>query len=235
MLTRDPVLWLLAFSAAATVLLLLDRRAKSRLHALDTWAQQHNLRCEREVQIAALAPLEPLAIVPEVVEIQRGINGQLQLLGQVLGTSLLAVQAGNRHRPRSYLLGIFPAPAETPALRVLPEADTDAPPNLGFVPMPASALPAGYRAEAFTPLLRAVTDALAEVLRDAGRDFRIELRSGRILIATPAWSTDKPEQLITMGARLSALLHQVIASPPPTEAPERGCDAQNPGGCRGCN
>ena len=119
MWTRDPVLWLLGFCAAATVLLLLDRRAKSRLHALDTWAQRHNLRCERDVQIAALAPLEPLAIAPEVVAIERGIHGQLHLLGQVLTTWLIAVQAGNRHRPRSYLLGIFPAPAETPALRVL--------------------------------------------------------------------------------------------------------------------
>lgn len=234
MLTRDPVLWLLAFSAAATVLLLLERRAKSRLHALDSWAQQHNLRCEREVQIAALAPLEPLAIVPEVVSIQRGISGQLHLLGQVLSTWLIAVQAGNRHRPRSYLIGIFPAPAETPALRVLPEGDVDAPTNLGYVPMPASALPPGYRAEAFTPILRTVTDALAEVLKNAGRDLRIELRSGRILVATPVWSADKPEQLITLGARLTALLYQVLATPPSAEPVETACEAKGSGGC-GCN
>lgn len=235
MLTRDPVLWLLAFSAAATVLLLLDRRAKSRLHALDTWAQRHNLRCEREVEVAALTPLEPLAIVPEVVAIERGINGQLHILGQVLSTWLIAVQAGNRHRPRSYLLGIFPAPPETPALRVLPEADSDAPKNLGFVPMPASALPAGYRAEAFAPLQRSVTEALAAALTEAGPDFRIELRAGRILLATPVWSADKPEQLITLGARLSAVLHQLLATPPGAEPAEPTCDAHTPGGCRGCN
>lgn len=224
---RDPVLWLLGICAAATVLLLLDRRAKSRLHALDTWAQRHNLRCERDVQIAALAPLEPLAIAPEVVAIERGIHGQLHLLGQVLTTWLIAVQAGNRHRPRSYLIGIFPAPAETPALRVLPDTDNDAPANLGYVAMPASALPAGYRAEAFQPLLRAVTDALGEALREAGPDWRIELRAGRILLATPVWSADKPEQLITLGARLTAMLHQVLAAPPGAE-PEPAPDSVAP-------
>jgi hypothetical protein len=223
MLMRDPVLWLLGFCTAATLLLLLDRRAKSRLHALDTWAQRHNLRCERDVPVGALTPLEPLAIAPEVVAVERGIQGQLQMFGQQVSTWLLAVLVGNRHRPRTYLIGIFPAPAETPPLRVLPESDTDAPQNLGYVPMPASALPPGYRAEAFQPLLRSITDAIGGALENAGPDWRIELRAGRILVATPAWSPDKPEQLISLGAQLTAVLHQILAVPPgaePEPAPE---------------
>jgi glycine/D-amino acid oxidase-like deaminating enzyme len=88
-------------------------------------------------------------------------------------------------------------------------------------------LPAGYRAEAFQPLLRAAADALGEALREAGPDWRIELRAGRILVATPVWSADKPEQLITLGARLTAMLHQVLATPPGAE-PEPAPDSVAP-------
>ncbi len=221
MLFRDPVLWALGFSAAATAVLLLDRRAKSRLHELDTWAESHNLRCERDLPIGALAPLEPLALLPEIVSVQRGIQGQLHILGQRLGTSLLAVLAGNQHRPRSYLLGIFPAPADTPPVRVLPTTDTEAPHNLGYVPMPAGALPSGYAAEGFSPLLRSVTEAVGRVLHDAGPGWRIELRAGRVLVATSAWSADKPEQLITLGAQLTASLAQALPVAPEPE-PEPG-------------
>jgi hypothetical protein len=230
MLFRDPVLWTLGVSAVATLLLLLERRARSRLHALDTWAESHSLRCERDVPVAALSPLEPLALLPEVVAIQRGIQGQLHIMGRQLGTWLLAVLAGNQHRPRSYLLGIFPAPADTPPLRVLPDGDRTAPGNLGYTPMPASALPPGYTAEAFQPLLRSVTDAVGAALREAGPGWRIELRAGRILVSTSAWSAEKPEQLIVLGAQLTAALAAAFAlpqEPEPGLLPASGADAPN--------
>jgi hypothetical protein len=212
MTLRDPVLISLLASIAATVWLLLERRARSQMHQLDAWAAERRLSCEREVPLGALVPLEPLATVPEVASIQRGIQGHLHVHGVRAAASLFACKVGNRRRPTPFLLAVLGAPQELPTLRILPkdpnlQAAEGAPQHLGFVPMPGGALPEGFQLEAFQPLPRVVTQAIGEVLRrSAPSDLRIELRPGRVVLALPLPSprAPAPEQPRALDAAESA-------------------------------
>ncbi|MFO0576081.1 MAG: hypothetical protein U1A78_18930 [Polyangia bacterium] len=208
MTLRDPVLMSLLAATAATVWLLFERRARSQMHQLDAWAAERRLSCEREVPLGALAPLEPLATVPEVASIQRGIQGHLQVHGVRAATSLFACKVGNRRRPQPFLLAVLGAPQELPTLRILPQGLGQrpgleaAPQHLGFVPMPSGALPEGFQLESFQPLPRVITQAIGEVLRrSAPSDLRVELRPGRVVLALPmsparpASAADRPQAL----------------------------------------
>lgn len=250
---RDPVLLSLLASIGATVWLLFERRARSRLHQLDVWAQQRGLHCEREVSLNTLAPLEPLATVPEVTAIDRGIQGHLQVHGVRTAASMFACKVGNGRRRRPWLLGVLGAPQELPTLRALPvsagtgtEPHADAAPQqLGFVEMPASAVPAGWRVEAFQPLPRNITEALGKVLRsDAPPGLRIELRPGRVVLALPladpgisglidggAEVAEAADRLLGLLAQLTLALVEALnlAGPEAEPAPDRRPDpGENP-------
>jgi hypothetical protein len=226
---REIIPWTLLACAIVTLLLLLERRRRSRLTLLDEWAARHRLALEREVGIGSLAPLEPLTLVAPVVEVERVWHGRLTLAG--LGSVsvwLASCLAGTQHRPRSVLLAVFDAPPELPQLRVLPTDDRGAPENLGFLPMPSDGLPAGYRLEAFATLPAAVSTAVAFALTtieesgpsQSGRaDWRIELRPGRLLIATAAKDPEGPDRILQLAAdlvtRLARAQQQPAAEPPP--------------------
>jgi hypothetical protein len=256
---RDPVLLSLLASIGATVWLLFERRARSRLHQLDVWAQQRGLHCEREVSLNTLAPLEPLATVPEVTAIDRGIQGHLQVHGVRTAASMFACKVGNGRRRRPWLLGVLGAPQELPTLRALPvptgadagaKPDADAAPQqLGVVEMPASAVPPGWRVEAFQPLPRNITEALGRVLRsDAPPGLRVELRPGRVVLALPLLDPgisgliDGGADVAEAADRLLGLLAQLVlalvealnlAAPEaglaPESPPDRGPDpGENP-------
>lgn len=212
MTLRDPVLMSLLAATAATVWLLFERRARSQMHQLDAWAAERRLSCEREVPLGALAPLEPLATVPEVASIQRGIQGHLQVHGVRAAASLFACKVGNRRRPQPFLLAVLGAPQELPTLRILPQGlgqdrgAEAAPQHLGFVPMPSGALPEGFQLESFQPLPRVITQAIGDVLRrSAPSDLRVELRPGRVVLALP----------------LSSSLSPILAASRTAAAPER--------------
>ena len=143
--------------------------------------------------------LEPLATVPEVASIQRGIQGHLQVHGVRAATSLFACKVGNRRRPQPFLLAVLGAPQELPTLRILPQGLGQlqgaelAPQHLGFVPMPSGALPEGFQLESFQPLPRVITQAIGEVLRrSAPSDLRVELRPGRVVLALPLSALSAP-------------------------------------------
>lgn len=216
MLMRDPILWALGISALATVYVLLDRRSKSRLTLLDSFASEHGLAIEKDVGPADLAPFDPLALVAPVVGVERLMQGRLQIPGLSVDAWLAACLVGTGRRPRRYLIGLFASHPELPAMRVLPEGETDAPSELGFVPMPAAGMAPGYRVEAFQPLKRVVSTAVGEVLGGFGLGWRIELRPGRLILALPSPGNDAPDQMMTLAARLSHALH--VALRPEDEA-----------------
>lgn len=243
---RDPVLLSLLASIGATVWLLFERRARSRLHQLDVWAQQRGLHCERQVSLNTLAPLEPLATVPEVTAIDRGIQGHLQVHGVRTAASVFACKVGNGRRRRPWLLGVLGAPQELPTLRALPAPTNTgvnvdvAPQHLGFVAMPASAVPPGWYVEAFQPLSRNITEALGKVLRnDAPPGLRVELRPGRVVLALPLEDpgisglidggsdvAESADRLLGLLAQLTLALVEALnlaepeAGPTPEPAPE---------------
>jgi hypothetical protein len=239
---RDPVLLSLLASAAVTVWLLFERRARSRLHQLDIWAEQRGLHCERQVSLNTLAPLEPLASVPEVSAIDRGIQGNMQVHGVRAQVSLFACKVGNGRRPRPFMLAVMGAPQELPTLRVLPAGETQpldaAPQHLGFVPMPASAVPAEWRTEAFQPLPRNITEAIGKVLRsDAPAGLRIELRPGRVVLALPLPPTGMPgfidggpdvvgpaDRLLGLLAQLTLALVEALSLTEPGGGADPGAD-----------
>lgn len=238
MIIQDPVLWALGLSTVATVLILLDRRAKSRLNLLDLWAEQHQLECKREVPLGILSDLEPLALVPEVVSVQRLIQGRMQVADLQLDVWLLACLAGTQHRPRPFLLAMLAAHPELPPMRVLPSGEHDAPSHLGYTKLPASGMPDSYRTEAFQPLSIAVTEAVGQVLASQPSDIRLELRPGRLLLAAPAWTKDKPGELLEVGAKLTLALQAVLGRPEPASPmteDERQGGGCKPGGCGHCN
>ncbi|MBL9004183.1 MAG: hypothetical protein JNJ46_08055 [Myxococcales bacterium] len=216
----DPVLWTLAGTTAATVLFLLERRAKLRPTALDAWAATHHFPLQRDVPAHALSSLEPLALLPTVMAVERLAQGTLRSDQLAMSTTLSVCVVGGERQARRFLLGAFGGHPDMPALRVLPASVRDAPSHLGFVEMPAAGLPDAYRIESFQPLRTDLTQALGAALRDAGGDgsYRIELRSGRILIAAPHQPGGSPDALIALGARLSEQLFTLLG--PPAEAPE---------------
>lgn len=215
---RDPVILAFFGSVVATVAILIDRRLRSRLTALDTWAQRSGLQCERLPQLAVLAPFEPLALCAPVVAVERLVRGTLRTPRFAVEVHLAACLTGNRHRPRRQLIGIFASHPELPPLRVLPRDDGEAPKDLGFQLMPASALPEGYQAEGFSPLSRPITQALGEELVRSGPGWRVELRPGRLILATSTLSVEQLDAMMGMGLRLQqALLHAL--TPPPEGNP----------------
>ncbi len=229
----DPVLWTLAGTTAATVLYLLDRRAKLRPTALDAWAASHQLPLLRDVPTNALSALEPLALLPTVLSVERLAQGTLRSPQLATAASMTVCVVGGERKVRRFLLGSFGGHPDLPALRILPASTQDAPPHLGFVELPATALPAGYRLEAFSPLrtdlLTVIGTALDEV--DPSRSFRLELRSGRILIAAPHREGSSPEALMSLGVELNERLFALLG-PPAEVLPDEGGKSCGPGG--GC-
>lgn len=216
----DPVLWTLAGTTAATVLFLLDRRAKLRPTALDAWAATHHFPLQRDVPTHALSSLEPLALLPTVLAVERLAQGTLRSEQLAMSTTLSVCVVGGERHARRFVLGAFGGHPDLPALRLLPKEASDAPSHLGFIELPAVGLPPTYRVEAFHPLRNDLTQALGQALEDSASDgpFRIELRSGRILIAAPHREGGSPDALIALGARLSEQLYTLLG--PPAEPPE---------------
>lgn len=233
----DPVLWTLAGTTAATVFYLLDRRAKLRPTALDAWAANHQLPLLRDVPTNALAGLEPLALLPTVLSVERLASGTLRSEQLAMTTSMSVCAVGGERQVRRFLLAAFGGHPDLPALRILPAATDDAPRHLGFSEMPATALPAGYRIEAFQPLrtdlVTTIGDALAEA--DPTRSFRLELRSGRILVAAPHREGSSPEAMMGLGVSLNERLFALLGPPAEVSPDEKAgsCDSKA-GGCGPC-
>lgn len=217
----DPVLWTLAGTTAATVLFLLDRRAKLRPTALDAWAATHHFPLQRDVPTHALSSLEPLALLPTVLSVERLAQGTLRSEQLAMAATMSVCVVGGERQARRFVLGAFGGHPDLPALRILPRSASDAPAHLGFVEMPAQGIPAAYRLESFQPLRTDLTQALGAALEAAGVDgsWRIELRSGRILIAAPHREGSSPEAMIALGASLNEQLFALLG--PPAEPPER--------------
>lgn len=210
--------WLLLFSTLATLLVLLERRRRSQLNLLDEWAGRNGLELQREVGPVALAPLEPLTLVAPVVDVDRLWHGRLALptLSRHMEVWISSCLAGTQHRPRRMLLGILDGPSELPQLRVLPSINREAPQNLGFMPLPSDELPDGYRLEAFAPLPQPVVRAIAEALEAThAQDFCIELRPGRLLIATPARDVEDADRVLALATELMVRLTERLWMPPP--------------------
>lgn len=233
----DPVLWTLAGTTAATVLYLLDRRAKLRPTALDAWAATHHLPLLRDVPTNALAGLEPLALLPTVLSVERLASGTLRSEQLAMTTSMSVCVVGGERQGRRFLLAALGGHPDLPALRILPAASHDAPAHLGFSEMPAGSLPSGYRIEAFQPLRTDLVTTIGAALEEAdpSRSFRLELRSGRILIAAPHREGSSPEALMSLGVSLNERLFAILG--PPAEAPpdekSGSCDTGG-GGCGPC-
>ena len=217
----DPVLWGLGASTLATVYLLFERRARARRQAqeaaLDAWAGTRGLHLERELGAAALSGLEPLALMPSVMAVERMLRGRVtarasapaspedpvgtpsQPISQVtLDAWLGSCRAGARRPSRRFLLAGAAASNRLPTMRVLPielavrdgQAEGPAPGHLGFQSMPAPDLPDEYRAEAFQPLRRPIVAAVGSVLREANPGLRVELRAGHVLCAREIAASD---------------------------------------------
>lgn len=202
---REILPWAFVACAFAVALLLLERYRKNRLNLLDEWAGRNGLALEREVGAGALAPLEPLTLLAPVVDVDRLWHGKLALptLSRHMDVWLSSCLSGAQHRPKRMLLGILDGPPELPQLRVLPEGDRAAPKNLGFMQLPSDELPMGYRLEAFAPLPQPVVRAVADALSATGaHDFRIELRPGRLLIATPAHNAQDADRILSLATEL---------------------------------
>jgi len=215
---RELIPWMLLFCAVAALLVLLERRRRNRLDLLDEWAGRNGLSLEREVGVGALAPLEPLSLVAPVVDVDRLWHGRLALpsLTRHLDVWISSCLAGTQHRPRRILLAVLDGPQELPQLRILPEADRGAPNNLGFVAVPGGPLPDGYRLEAFAPLPQPVVRAVGEALSATGsQDFRVELRPGRLLIATAAHEVDDADRVLTLATEILIRLDE--SQDPPSD------------------
>lgn len=231
----DPVLWTLAGTTAATVYYLLDRRAKGRPTALDDWAMAHRMPLVRDVSLSALSALEPLGLLPTVIAVDRLAQGTLRTDEMAMAATMAVCLVGKGRKSRRFLLGAFGGHPDLPALRILPKADDDAPRDLGFVEMPAAGVPSSYRVESFQPLRSDITEAIGSALLTAGPEhgFRLELRSGRILIATPHAGGASPDALLGLGVELGARLYALLGPPaePPVREDKAGCGG---GGCGSC-
>lgn len=239
MLLRDPLLLGLLAGSFATAVILTERHLRNRLTALDAFAERRGLRCQRGAPLGALAALEPLALVPPVVAIQRLLQAPLPMpalssggpLAPVLSwveVTLALCLVGNRRRSSRQLLGVFPGSPDLPALRAAPAAElAAAPAELGFVSLPAPGVPEGYQVEAFQPLPRRLTQALgAELAQLKGPGVAIELRPGRILLAASPLeaagntgaAAEQVAALVDLGLRLGPLLHEALTRPPEASA-----------------
>lgn len=174
----NPVLWMLVGATVATVGLLFERRARSLKVSLDDWAQQKNRPVLREVELSLLSEVEPIALLPDVVSIERFLPARAET-----ESALFLCQCGTGHRPARVLLAVLSGPDFLPHLRILPASVRDVPSHLGYVEKEAPALPASYRLEAFSDLDPKIIAAVASALPIAGDPIRIELRPNRILVA----------------------------------------------------
>lgn len=232
----NPVLWTLLLSAAATSMVLLERRRRGQKNILDLWAEARGLPCHKGPPLNLISSMEPLAVLPPLVEIERLVTGVIQDPPLRCGMRLLTCLAGNRHRPQRYLLGIFDSHPDLPPMRVLPQQELpDLPRDLGFVPLPASGLPPTYRAEGFTPLSRALTEAMGIQLGGAGPDFRLELRPGKLILATPILTSGQLTALLELQMALQHAMSAVLSSPPPPPDAGPSPPGQPPPGGRWIN
>lgn len=240
-LLRDPILLGLLAGTFVTAVILTERHLRSRLTGLDAFAERRGLRCQRGAPLQALAPLEPLALLPAVVAVQRLLQTPLPVsaprngnpLAPVLGwaeVTLCLCLAGNRRDALKQLLGVFPGSPDLPSLRAGPGAALAlAPGQLGFSPMNALGLPAGYQVEAFQPPAQRLTQVLGEHLSAAAplcaEGLTVELRAGRVLLAvTPLDATggsanasaaaEQVAALVELGLRLGPALHEALTAPP---------------------
>lgn len=208
---RELMPWVLFACALATLLLLLERRRRNRLNLLDDWAARNGLFLERHVGAGVLAHLEPLTLVAPVVDVQRQWHGRLNLpaSGGPMDVWLASCLVGTQHRPRQLFLGIFDAPSELPQLRLLPSGEHGAPDNLGFAAVPGEALPPGYRLEAFMPLPAALIATFGPALQSVRNstdtpEWHIELRPGRLLLATFAREPADADRMMELALALRA-------------------------------
>lgn len=233
----DPVLWTLAGTTAATVLFLLDRRSKSRPSVLDGWARSRHMQVRKHVSLETLAPLEPLSLLPTVIGIERLTQGAVATPALKLSATLAVCTVSENRRTRQFLLAALGSHDELPPLRVLPIADSAAPTDRGFLALPAAGLPDGYRAEGFSPLRRDLTEALGTALTAAGPEYqwRVELRPGRLLLATPLLTTAAADRMLALGADLTQRFVALLGIPQPvTEPDEKGEGGCGSGGCGRC-
>ena len=98
--------------------------------------------------------------------------------------------------------------------------------------MPATSLPDGYRIEAFTPLRTDLVTAIGDLLAtaDPSRSFRLELRSGRILIAAPHREGSSPETLMSLGVALNERLFSLYGAPAEPAPDEKAGSCDTGGG-----
>lgn len=174
----SPVLWVLIGATVVTVGLLFERRKRSRPLSLDEWALAHHRPVLREIPLSVLAEIEPVALLPFIVSIERFLPAPSED-----GTALFLCQCGPGHRPLHMLLAVASLPSGVPHARVLPKTVRDVPAELGFSEQDATGLPAAYRIEAFSPLETALVHSIGLALPAAGTPIRIELRPGRLLVA----------------------------------------------------
>lgn len=199
----NPVLWMLVGVTVATVGLLFERRARSQKVSLDDWALQKNRPLLRDVELSILSEVEPIALLPDVVSIDRFLPARAET-----EAALFLCKCGTGHRPQRVLLAVLSGPDFLPHLRILPSAVRDVPSHLGYVQKEAPALPASYRVEAFSDLDPRLLQAVASALPPAGDPIRIELRPGRMLIAQDRTDGEAASDL---EAHAEALLSSVLA------------------------
>ncbi len=205
----NPVLWMLIGATVATVGLLFERRARSRQVSLDDWAGERRRPVLRDVDLSILAEVEPIALLPDVVSIERFLPARAET-----EAALFLCQCGRGHKPRSVLLAVISAPDFLPHLRILPKTEKDVPSHLGYVEKESSALPLSYRLEAFSDLDPALVYTVASALPRAGEPISVELRPGRILIAHSRVDGEGASELLAHSeALVSALLTLRPAGP----------------------
>lgn len=198
----NPVLWMLIGATVATVGLLFERRARSRQVSLDDWAEQKRRPVLRDVDLSILSEVEPIALLPDVVSIERFLPARAET-----EAALFLCRCGRGHRPRSMLLAVTSAPDFLPHLRILPKTEKDVPSHLGYVEKESAALPQAYRLEAFSDLDPTLVQAVLSALPLAGEPISVELRPGRILVAHSRVDGDGATELEAHSeALLSAIL-----------------------------
>lgn len=216
-----------------TALILTERARRARQTVLDNFAHRRGLRCQREVALTTLAPLEPLGLLPPIVAVERLLQAPLPAPGRSGAAALAWAEvtlalclAGNQRQPQRCILGVFPGSPDLPALRAgTAAALAAAPGDLGFVEMPATGMPDGMIVEAFQPLARRLTQTLGAALKESAAEFTVELRPGRILLALllpeggerAAAEADAPisvDALVALGLRLGPQLTEALAPAP---------------------
>lgn len=155
----NPVIWMLVALTVATAALLIDRRRKSRPLSLDDWAEQQGRPVIREVELALLSEVEPLALLPEVFGVERFLPARSET-----EAALFLCLCGRGHRPQSMLLAVLSAPDWLPHLRILPKECWRCPKPPGICAEGIDCSASFHRVEAFAELDPAPIGATASVL-----------------------------------------------------------------------